>query len=77
MGGGNHDDKWLLMSKILALFLSQCHSWRNNPSKHVFPSLVTQWGTFFHPLTLGYIYIINEPHFGVQIPHFGVQMYPI
>ena len=36
--------------KILTLFLSQCQSWRNDPSKHRFPSLVTQWRTFLsHP----------------------------
>ena len=36
-----------------------------------------QLGTFFTSHNFGYIYIINEPHFRVQIPHFWVQMYPI
>ena len=42
--------------KILTLFLSQCQSWRNEPSKQVFPSLVTQCGTFFY-----------TPHFVVHL----------
>ena len=69
-----HDDKWLLTSKILTLFLFQCHSWRNDPSKQVFPSLVTQCGTFFTPHNLWHIYIIKDPHFVAQIPHFVAQM---
>ena len=34
--------------KILTLFLSQCQSWRNEPSKQVFPTLIPQCGTFLH-----------------------------
>ena len=39
-----------------------------------FPHLWPNGIHFFTSLNLGYIYIINMPHFGVQIPHFGVQM---
>ena len=45
--------------------VTSCHSWQNDPSKQTFPSLVTQWRTFFTSLNLAYIYIINDPHFGV------------
>ena len=61
----------------LKLFLSQCQSWRNDPSKHRFPPLLTQRGTFLRSPNLRYIYIINIPHFQVQIPHFELQMYLI
>ena len=42
-----------------------------------FPHLCHNVILFFTSHNLWYIYIINEPHFDVQIPHFNLQMYVI